>query len=214
MKYFYVVCLIVAAGLALRAQTNLISPTTDTNAAPVVRTNTPSEIRPTEIRSKAWRGNLRSNVFFYIDDVHVDNPQMQLWSRFLTLEAPKLPSGKFNRATAETNVIIDFVNGTPPNLTTNHAVCDQAVYTSIITNLATLPAQQWQTSRVVVLSGNAVVTNNQGVFKGEPIIWDLVTDDVSTPNLKNMDINGGQTNSSSFFETPAPKPARTNVPAK
>lgn len=214
MKYFCVVCLIVAAGLALRAQTNLISPTTDTKAAPVVRTNTPSDIRPTEIRARALHGNLRSNVFVYVDNVHVDNPQTQLWSSLLTLEDPKLPSGKFNRATAETNVIIDFVNGTPPNLTTNHATCDRAVYTFIITNLATAPALQWQTSSVIVLSGNAVVTNNQGTFRGEPIIYDRIKDEIWTPNLSNTVYNAGQTNSSGFFGTPAPEPARTNAPTK
>lgn len=213
MKYFHLVCLIVVAvALALKAQTSSTSLLVETNTAPALRTNVPTEIRPTEIHSQAARFYMKSNVFVYIGNVHVDNPQMQLWCELLTLEAPKMEHGeKYNRATAETNVVIDFVTGTAPNLTTNHATSDKAVYTSIITNIVALPAQDWQTSSVVVLTGNPVVTNNQGVTRMDPIIYDRIADVISSTNFKGMDVNPGQTNNNStFFETPAAKPATTH----
>ncbi len=214
MKYFHLVCLIVVAvALALKAQTSSTSLLVETNT-PVVRTNVPTEIRPTEINSRAAQFYMKSNVFVYVGDVHVDNPQMQLWCERLTLEAPKLEHGeKFNRGTAETNVVIDFVTGTAPNLTTNHAVSDKAVYTSIITNILPLPAQLWQTSSIVVLTGNPVVTNNQGVTRMDPIIWDRIADVISSTNFKGMDINPQQTNNNStFFETPTAKPGKAGAP--
>jgi lipopolysaccharide export system protein LptA len=216
MRYFQLVCLIVAVALALRAQTTSTPLLVETNAAPVARTNVPIEIRPTEINSRAAQFYMKSNVFVYIGDVHVDNPQMQLWCEHLTLEAPKMEQGeKFNRGTAETNVVIDFVSGTAPNLTTNHATSEKAVYTSIITNILPFPAQQWQTSSIVVLTGNPVVTNSQGITRMDPLVYDRIADVISSTNFKGMDINPQQTNNNStFFETPAAKPGKTGARPK
>lgn len=216
MRYFRLVCLIVTVALSLKAQTSSTPFRAETNVAPVVRTNVPTEVRPTEINSRAAQFNMKSNVFVYIGDVHVDDPKMQLWCEKLTLEAPKMEHDeKFNRGTAETNVVIDFVTGTAPDLTTNHATSEKAVYTSIITNILPFPAEQWQTSQVVVLTGNPVVTNNQGVTRMDPIIWDRIADVISSTNFKGMDINPGQTNSNStFFETPAAKPGKTGGTGK
>lgn len=219
MRKFFVavlVCVIVIAGLALRAQTNSNSVATDTSAEPRIRTNGPGEIRQTEIHSDAARFLMKSNIYIYRGDVYVDNPQLQLWCELLTLEAPKLEHGnKYNCVTAETNVVTDFFTGTAPNLTTNHATSDKAVYTSIITNIAPLPAEQWQTSSVVVLSGHSVLTNNQGVrLNWDPIIWDRITDVMSTTNMQNTTINSGHTNNSELFAVPTPKSTKTSAPPK
>lgn len=214
MKSFCFVCLILGAGFALRAQTNPVSPVSLTNTAPVVQTNGLTEVRPTEIQSLSGQFFMKSNVFVYRGDVRVDNPQMKLRCELLTVEAPKLASGKFNRATAETNVVIDFVNGTPPDQTTNHATSEMAVYTYTLTNLAIPPAQQWQTSAVVVLTGNPVVTNLQGTFVGDPIVMDRIADTIRSPNMLRMTVNQGTSNSPSLFDTSPPKPSKTTAPPK
>jgi lipopolysaccharide export system protein LptA len=190
MKFFCFLCLSLVAVLAIRAQTNTASSLSGTSTVIVAQTNASTEgsatgeVRPTEIQSSSSQFFLRSNVFVYRGDVRVDNPQMKLRCDLLTIEAPKLAGGKFNRATAETNVIIDFVSGTAPDLTTNHATSDRAVYTYVLTNVATAPAEQWVTNALVVLTGNpAVVTNLQGTFRGNPIIMDRVADTISTPNI-------------------------------
>src|SRR4051812_49095421 len=56
-------------------------------------------------------------TYIYRGNVRVDNPQMKLTCELLTIENPELKEGRFNRATAETNVVIDWAdeNGT------NHA---------------------------------------------------------------------------------------------
>jgi lipopolysaccharide export system protein LptA len=176
--------------------------------------NPPAEVRPTEIQSSSSQFLLKSNVFIYQGDVRVDNPQLKLTCELLTIENPKLASGKFNRATAETNVIIDFVSGTPPDLTTNHSTSDKAVYTYTLTNIATAPAERWQTNALVVLTGNPVVTNLQGRFTGDPIIMDRIADTITSPNMSRMTINQGQTNTPSLFDASGPKPSKTNAPPR
>jgi hypothetical protein len=148
---------------------------------------------------------MKSNVFVWSEAVHVDNPKMQLKCELLTVEAPKMDSrmGKYNRATAETNVVIDWVDekGQP-----NHATADKAVYTYVMTNLAAPPAEKWQTNALVVLTGNPVVTNAQGVLIEDPLIWDRIRDVIYSTNAKSVTINPTSTNSSGLFDTTSPKP--------
>ena len=212
MRILPFVCLIFAAQLGLRAQTNS-GPIASTNAAPATApTNAPTELRATEIQSKSCQFFMRSNVFIYRDDVHIDNPQMKLKCELLTVEAPKMTNGnRFNRATAETNVVIDWVD----NNGTNHATSDKAVYTYAVTNLLNGQAEShFETNATVVLTGNPVVTNRSTVFYGDPIIWDRIKDSIESPNFHNQIIIPGGTNTSSLFEPPTSKPAKTNAPAK
>src|SRR5262249_43412101 len=125
----------------------------------------------------------------------------------LTVESPELESGKFDRATAETNVVIDWVddNGT------NHATAAKAVYTHVITNLAKLPEEQWQTNSFVVLTGNPFVVSPRGTFTGDPIIWDRIHDVIKSSGSIDMKVNPdkNQTNSPApgFLDMPNSKPA-------
>jgi lipopolysaccharide export system protein LptA len=209
MRNFFVtavVCMSVAAVLALRAQTNSVSVPSETASPIVVHTNAPTEVRPTEIESSSGEFYMKSNVFVYHGNVHVDNPQMQLSCELLTIEAPKLTNGNlFNRATAMTNVVIDWVdeNGT------NHATADKAVYTYTKTNLAeTLTAGQFVTNALVVLSGNPIVTGPSGSFQGDPVYWDRIKDTITSPNMTRTKIIQKGTNNSSIFETTAPNSRR------
>lgn len=155
---------------------------------------------------------MKSNIYVYHENVRIDNPQMKLACELLTVEAPKLTNGnRFNRAIALTNVVIDWVddNGS------NHATSDKAVYTYVITNLAdgqTLP--HFETSSIVVLTGNPVVTNRMGTWEGDPLNWDRLNGVITSPNMKQMTIYQSQTNTSGLFEPPTTKPAKTNTPVK
>ncbi len=212
MKAIFALCAVLGAGSAvLIAQTTLPPAGSEALVPPAHGTN-----GPTEIQSQSGQFYMKSNVFIYRGDVHVDNPQMKLTCGLLTIEAPKLPTGKFNRATAETNVVIDFVNGTPPDLTTNHATADKAVYTYSVTNIVTTASGEGgETNSIIVLTGNSVVTNVQGTFKGDPIIMDRIADTITSPNFLKMTVNQSTSNSPSLFDTAEPKksaPKPTTLP--
>ena len=202
-----VVCLAMAAVLALKAQTNLLSVPSETMSKTVVRTNAPTEVRPTEIESSSGEFFMRSNVFVYHGSVRVDNPQMKLTCELLTIEAPKLTNGnKYDRATAVTNVVIDWVDDKGPN----HATAEKAVYTYILTNLAgTLDAARYETNALVVLYGNPIVTNTSGAFRGDPIYWDRINDTITSPNFVRMTVNPKDTNNTGIFDATTPKTKAT-----
>jgi lipopolysaccharide export system protein LptA len=125
---------------------------------------------------------------------------MRLTAELLTIERPDMTNGnKFDRATAETNVVIDWTdeNGT------NHATADKVVYTYTLTNHATLPEPRWETNALVVLSGHAYVTNKMGEMRGEPIYWDRIRGVIYTPAFQESVINA--TNNAGMFGTDAPK---------
>lgn len=196
MRIALIFSLALAAGLAIAAGTNTASSPTESPALVGTATNT-----PTLIQSQSGQFFLRSNVFVYRGDVRVDNPQMKLRCELLTVEAPKVGEGKFNRATAETNVVIDWVDSQG----TNHATADKAVYTYTLTNTAMPPAEHWETNAFVVLTGNPVVTNAQQTFRADPIVWDRINDVITSSNFLQQQINQSQTNTSSLFESGAPK---------
>src|SRR5205814_9596119 len=132
MKFFCFACLMLGASFNLVAQTNSgSSPALSTSS-----TNAPfAEVQLTEIHSKSGQFFMKSNVFVYRGDVHIDDPRMKLTSELLTVEAPRLSTGKFNRATAETNVVIDWTD----EKGLNHATADKAVYTYTVTNSVEAP---------------------------------------------------------------------------
>ena len=216
MRAYCLVCFMLAAPLVLMAQTNSTLITVVTNAPPTettvvsapAKTNAPTEVRPTEIQSKSCQFFMKSNVFVYRDDVHIDNPQMKLTCQLLTVERPKMTNGnQFDRATAETNVVIDWVD----DKGANHATADKGVYTYVVTNVAIGQSEPiLQTNATVVLTGNPVITNTSGTFAGDPIIWDRINGVISSPNMRHMTINQGETNTSGLFEPPTSKPAKTD----
>jgi lipopolysaccharide export system protein LptA len=203
MRVLFVLCAGLVAAVAVAAETSS-QPSTPTQSPALVGTATNG---PTTIQSDAGQFFLRSNVFVYRGHVRVDNPQMKLTSQLLTVEAPKVDSGKFNRATAETNVVIDWTDDKGPN----HATSDQAVYTYVLTNTAEPPEEHWETNAFVVLTGNPVVTNVDGTYRADPIVWNRITDVITSTNGLVMDVNPRQTNTSGMFETAPPK---TSAPPK
>lgn len=213
MKFLYLAGAVLCAAVALRAQTNPAPLMSGSNAAFAAKTNSPMEIRSTEIQcSGAFWASTKSNVAVYTDSVRVDNPQMKLQCELLIAEAPKWTNGAYNRVTAETNVIIDWID---EKGATNHATSDKAVYTYMVTNLSDgLGGSHFQTNSTVVLSGgNPTVTDASGTIRGDPINFDRVTGVISTPNLHNMLINNPpKTNSPNLFQTSGLQPPKTNAP--
>jgi lipopolysaccharide export system protein LptA len=197
MRTLLIICAALGASFVLMAQ----SGSTMTQAPALVGTATNGQ---TIIHSHQSRIFMRSNVYVWSEAVRVDNPQMQLKCELLTVEAPKIDSekGKYNRATAETNVVIDWVDDKGA---TNHATSDKAVYTYVLTNVAVLPEVQWQTNALVVLTGDPIVANAQGVIREDPLIWDRIRDVIYSTNFHEAIINPGGTNSPGLFDTTSPK---------
>lgn len=210
MKFLYLACLALSVVPALRAQTNPASSMSDTNAALGAQTSSPIQIRSTEIQCDGpfW-ASTKSNVAVYMDNVRVDNPRMKLKCELFMVEAPKWTNGVYHRVTAETNVVIDWVDDKG---TTNHATSDKAVHTYFVTNLASgLPAPHFETNSTVVLTGgNPTLTDPSGTFQADPIDYDLITGVISTPNLRRTVIS----NSPNAIATPGLQPSKTNAPAK
>lgn len=206
MKYGIVLLFAVAAA-SVCAQTNLPLPTPDlleVQPLPGAATNEPAAVKPPdEILIKSDRAEIyyKTNTVVYRDNVAVDDPQMKLRCDVLTLEAPKMPAGKFNRAIAEGNVVVDFLNDGG----TNHVVAGKVVYTYSITNSVT--------NAVIVVSGNPVITTPNGHYESDPIIWDRIAGTVQLPNRVNMRVQLSNTNSAGLF-APGPGDQPTKNPVK
>lgn len=200
MKIGPVILMITAT--ALRAQTNPPPVEPEPIAPPptAAATNEPAVKAPDEIFITSEHGELhyKTNTVIYRDNVAVDDPQMKLRCDLLTLEAPKVPSGKFNRATAEGNVVVDFLN----DGATNHVTAGKVVYTYSITNSVT--------NAVVVVSGNPVITTPSGRYESDPIIWDRIRGTVQWTNRMNMQVRLSGTNSPGLFAPARPNQIKTN----
>jgi lipopolysaccharide transport protein LptA len=202
--------LAAAPGLALNAQTNLPAPEfpAATNAAAAnVSTNKPARERPPlDIVSDSGYFDLKNRVFIYTNHVLVTDPQMKLTCEVLTVEAPQTTNGKYNRVTAERNVVMDFRDDKGRN---NHATADKAVYTDSITNSITGSVTNSITNNVVILTGNPVVTNLDGMMRGDPIVWDRIKNTVFTKDQETT-IHQTGTNAPNFLGGFGP--AKTNAP--
>src|SRR5689334_25266103 len=112
MKSFCIAGLMLATSFTLVAETNSVPGATETLpklSSP--STNAPSmEVQLTDIHSHGFQFFMKSNVIIYREDVRIDDPRMKLTCELLTVEAPRLVLGEFKRATAETNVVIDWTD--------------------------------------------------------------------------------------------------------
>jgi hypothetical protein len=206
MRTFFVFCLALGACGFLVAQTNTPSTASDSPALAGVTGRGQTEI----LSDNGGEFYYKLKTYIYRGNVRVDNPQMKLRCELLTVKSPELTNGnKFNLAVAETNVVIDWVDEGG----TNHATAAKAVYTYVMTNLATFPEERWQTNAVVVLTGDPFVVGSRGTFRGDPIIWDRINDVISSPNALDMKINPNQTNAPGMFDTALPKDKPAVKPA-
>jgi lipopolysaccharide export system protein LptA len=191
MKFLWTIPLLIGVAVVLNAQTNLPLPEANLPLGNSGSTNEPAPARALTdvvIESDTWQGNLKSNIFVYRGNVSVtDEPRLKMTCDVFTVEAPKMPKGKFNRGTAEGNVVIDFIN----NAMTNHATSDKVVYTYSATEVAT--------NNLVELIGKPVITNLSGSIMGDPsIVWDRMSGIVTGQHLQTR-IRPNGTNAPSLF---------------
>ena len=188
MKKIWLVCF-AGAALALNAQTNLPTPAPEPLFPPVTMPTGPGMAprRDTQIDSDSGEFRQKTSTVIYRGNVRVNDPQMILTCDLLTLEAPKLPVGKFVQTTASGNVVIDFVDDKGQ---TNHATAGEAIYTYCITNGIT--------NAVITLTNSPVVSSPQGVLRGAAVIWDRIHDTVFVPAVQTS-IHPG-TNTVDLFE--------------
>ena len=182
MRKFLAVWLAVIAGCLLCAQAHAQFSPSDSPALAGTTTNGETII----LSDGGFDSYYKLKTIIYRVNVRAYNPQMKLTCELLTVESPAVEDGKFNRVTAETNVVIDWVD----ERGTNHATADKAVYTYVITNLAKLPETQYQTNSMVVLTGSPHVKFGQDTVDGDPILWDRIKDIISTPKLQKTTITG------------------------
>jgi lipopolysaccharide export system protein LptA len=184
MKTFCLIALMaVTAGAAARAQSSTIT--------------APQPLRATDIYADSMVFDGNGHTVTYHRNVRVIAPDMKLTCALLVADLP--PSGgHVSRIVAETNVVIDFLDGKGQ---TNHATSDKAIYDYNM--------QGTLTNETVTLTGHASVTNAQGSWiKGEPITWDRVNNRVSAPN-EQMSIKQNTSSVMGSTNSPAPK---TNKP--
>ena len=190
MRNFFAYWLALAGSCLLCAQSHAQSAPSDVPALSGPATNGDTII----LSDNGFKGFYKLKTYIYSGNVRAYNPQMKLRCELLTIEAPEVDDGKFNRVTAETNVVIDWVD----EHGTNHATADKAVYTYVVTNLAKLPETKYETNSAVELTGSpyAHATMGQETLEGNPLIWDRVKDVIYTTNLYKTAISG----SSNIFQ--------------
>jgi lipopolysaccharide transport protein LptA len=199
-------------GLAfsLSAQTNSVSPDTNTPAAvtPVaVSTNASGMtnevsfgIRKTEIFSERGQFNMKDRLMIYIDNVRVLDPQMRLTCEIMTVTLPE--SGRPDRIVAERNVVINGVDNKGQPI---HATSDKAIYTyhvSLVTNDD--HTVNSVTNEVVSLTGNPRVQQGENWMTGNEITWNRQSGEfnIDHPHMVIQAESGGNSNAASFFPAP------------
>jgi hypothetical protein len=188
MRNLFAIWLALGAGCLLCAQSRAQIAPGDLPALTGSSTNGDTII----FSDNGFESHYKLKTITYRVNVRAYNAQMKLTCEWLTAESPDVEDGKFNLVTAETNVVIDWVD----EHGTNHATADKAVYTYVITNLAKLPETQYQTNCTVVLTGSPHVKLGPDTVDGDPIIWDRIRDVFSTPRLQKSTI----TSATNIFE--------------
>jgi lipopolysaccharide transport protein LptA len=191
-----IVLLALADGRMLPAQTN-------TDAAGEKATNAATEVSlpprprpPTEIKADRGDFDWETRQATYSGHVRVDDPEMKLTSEWLVANVPQAGE-RVNHIVAETNVVIDFVDGKGQ---TNHATGAKAVYYYDV--------KGGTTNDTITLSGNPQIDNPDGTLTGDVIVWDRENNHLNATNPKmvfRQKLNGPAAGANS--------PPATNPPA-
>lgn len=174
------------------AQTNLPATNAPATNSPA-QTNSPAtNSRQQEIGlhsdSAYFDGNARQVVYY--GHVVATNAQGRLMCERLTIDLP--PEGATDNhptnAVAETNLDIIFINNKGE---TNHLVADKGIYSYNVVNSIT--------NELFTFTGHATNTGPQGLFTGEPLIWNQVENRFVGSNVEmHLKMRSSGTNSSLF----------------
>jgi lipopolysaccharide transport protein LptA len=114
------------------------------------------------IHSETGRFDMTNYRTIYMGKVRADDPRMHLTSDWLAADLPhdKNPD---SRVVATTNVLMELIDNKGQ---TNHTTSDQAIYD--------LHVAGGVTNETVTLSGHAKMWNDKMTVIGEPLIYDMV----------------------------------------
>jgi lipopolysaccharide export system protein LptA len=138
--------LVAAGGFAL-AQTNVFAPK-----------NLPHT--PTEISSDSADFDLNIRRGIYRGHVSVVDPKVKMTCEWLVVDLPA-SGGHLSHVSAETNVVIDFID---EKGLTNHVTSAKVVYA--------YSEQGSVTNETVTWTGNPVVETPDMTILSEPLVWD------------------------------------------
>jgi lipopolysaccharide transport protein LptA len=167
----------------------------------VCRTQAAPAAEPQKLVIHSDRGGFDMTNYrtFYQGHVRADDPRMHLTSECLTADLPR-GSNADSRVVATTNVVMALIDNKGQ---TNHGTSDQAVY-----NLQIVAGV---TNETVTLSGHATMWNDKVTIKGEPLVYDMVRQELvsgtnweTTFNHDALDSLGG-TNSASHKTNSVPR---------
>ncbi len=122
------------------------------------------------IHSERGRFDMTNYRTIYMGHVRADDPRMHLTSDWL---AADLPHDKYSdsHVVAATNVLMVFIDDKGE---TNHASSDQAIYN--------LHVEGGVTNETVTLTGHAKMWTDKININGEPLVWDLVKQELTSTN--------------------------------
>ena len=107
----------------------------------------------------------------YLGPVTVDDPRMHLTSDWLAADMPPHDKNQNRQIVALTNVVMVMIDNKGE---TNHATSDKAVYDFHLEGVAT--------NETVTLSGHAKMWTDKFTATGEPLVWDLVKQELTGSN--------------------------------
>jgi lipopolysaccharide export system protein LptA len=130
----------------------------------------------------------KTRELVYYDNVVATNWQGQLTCARLAILMPA-DGGHPTNIVAETNVVIDFMQGGD----TNHITSDKAIYVYGVVNGVT--------NETITLTGHARGENSSKLMTGEPLVWDNIAERFFGTDFKTIlkpTSKGNGTNASPF----------------
>jgi lipopolysaccharide transport protein LptA len=150
-------------------------PANESAASPAFKIDSPSLRAPnttkhgeTEIISKSAYFDLKTRTAVYLGDVKVRDPRMELACERLTIKVGDQSGGKFESIVAESNVVIDVLDGGQPCRCTG----GRATYT--------------YARDVMELTENPAMTSGINSCRGDVITYDRVTKNIRVTNPRTV----------------------------
>lgn len=128
------------------------------------------ETQTLTIHSDVGRFDMTNYRTIYQGHVRAEDPRMHMTSDWLAADLPH-DKNSDSHVVAATNVLMVFVDNKGE---TNHASSDQAVYH--------MHVEAGVTNETVTLTGHAKMWTDKININGEPLVWDLVKQELTSTN--------------------------------
>jgi lipopolysaccharide transport protein LptA len=136
--------------------------------SPSLRAPNTTKKGETEILSKSAYFDLKTRTAVYLGAVKVRDPHMELSCERLTIKIGDQAAGKFESIVAESNVVIDVLDGSQPCRCTG----GRATYTYV--------------RNVMELTENPAMTSGINSVRGDVITYDRITENVRVTNPRTV----------------------------